>query len=287
MFVALFGDYAASAVVGGGSWLASLPLTNVQDDDPRKVARSTNALNASTVATADLGAARSVGGVVIGPTNVTPGATYRIRSYSDAAYSVLVSDSGVKTVAGTRIDWSNTGNWLAWENPGFWFGIPNIFEEEAVPIFLVDILAANVSARYWKAEIFDESNGDGYVDIGVLKIARAFRPSKNYAPNSNSFAVEKLADRTESLGGKRTYWNRAKRRVLRVTFPSLAESEMFGDVFSLNMLDEGEQIFVVPNPDDSTNFQKRSFLATLKTPPPIALFNVARGSTALDIEEVV
>ena len=82
--------------------------------------------------------------------------------------------------------------------------------------------------------------------------------------------VEKLADRVEALGGKRTRWNRNKKRVLRVTFPSLAESEMFGDVFRLNMLDEGEPIFVIPDPSDSTNFQKRSFLAELKEPPPIA-----------------
>jgi hypothetical protein len=290
--VVLYQNYADSAVLGGGSYLSSLPLANVKDEDIGKVARTTDALNASTVQTADLGAARAVGGVAIGPVNVSPGATFRIRAFSDAAYSVAVADSGTQTVAGTLMDWSNTSLWLAWEDPGFWFGVPNIFDSLDVPTYLFFIFPADVTARYWKSETFDTSNGDGHLDFARLMIARAARLKLsgnpiNFAPGDNSAGVIKLFDVNESLGGKRTYWRRGKRRTLRVVYPVIDEASAWGDVFNLSMLDEGEQVFVVPDPADSANFQKRSFLATIKTPPAIALANVAIASTALDLEEVI
>jgi len=287
-FVALYQNYADAAVLGGGSYLAALPVTNLKDEDIGKVARSTDSLNASTIVTCDLGSARTVGGVALGPTNISPGKTYRIRAFSDAGYSVNIYDSGTQTVSGSLIDWSNTGNWLAWEDPGFWFGIPNVFDRSLVPIWLVTILNADVVARYWKIEVFDAGNGDGFLQFGRLLIARAFRPSFNY-----DFAAEMLVqpifDRVESLGGKRTDWDRGRRRTLRINFTGkLLYSELYGDVFRLSYVNgASRQIFVVPDPGDATNFQQLSFLATLKSPPPIVQAFFDRGTTVIDCEEVL
>jgi hypothetical protein len=290
--VLLYQNYADKAVVSGGSYLSSLPIANVKDEDIGKVARTADALNASTIQLADLGATRTVGGVAIGPVNVSPGATFRIRAFSDAAYSVNVADSGIQTVAGSLIDWSNTGVWLAWEDPGFWFGIPNVFDLLDLPTYLFFIFPTDVTARYWKSETFDAGNGSGHLDFARLMIARAarlkFRGNHiNYVPGDNSANVIKIFDVNESLGGKRTYWNRGKRRTLRVVYPIIDESSAWSDVFNLSMLDEGEQVFVVPDPTDTVNAQKRSYLATVKTPPPIALANVSIAATALDLEEVL
>jgi hypothetical protein len=290
--VLLYQDYAKSAVLGGGSFLAALPLVNVKDEDIGKVARTTDALNLSTWLTADLGAARVVGGVAIGPINVSPGASFRISAFSDAAFTVSVGGSGIQTVAGTLMDWSDTALWLSWEDPGFWFGIPNIFDGPKVPTYLFFVFPSDVTARYWAVEVFDSANRDGHLDFGRLMIARAARLKLsgnpiNYAPGDNSAGVIKLFDVTESLGGKRTRWNRGKRRTLRVVYPTIDESSAWNDVFNLSMLDEGEQVFVVPDPTDTVNAQKRSFLAEIKTPPPIALANVSIAATALDLEEVI
>jgi hypothetical protein len=284
-FVLLYQNYADTAVLSGGSW--QLPLSNLRSDDIGRLARSTNSLNASTIVHADLGAARAVGGVAIGPTNISPGGSYRIRAYSDAAHTLLMYDGDVTAVAGSLIDWSDTANWLAWENPGFWYGIQDLFSKDDTPIFLINILADDVLARYWTIDIFDAGNADGYLEAGRLLISRAFRPSANYEPGSNSFSVQKLADKVTSLGGRSTYWNRGKQRLLRVSFPFLSEDEGFGDVFRINMLDEGSQVFVVPDPEDATHFQTRSFLATVKAPPPIVQLGIGAASTALDLEEVL
>jgi hypothetical protein len=293
--VLLYQNYGDFAVWDGGSYLSSLPLANVKDEDIGKVARTTDALTTSTIQRADLGAARTVGGVAIGPINISPGATFRIRAFSDADFSVAVAggDSAIQTVAGTLIDWSNTSAWLAWEDPGFWFGIPNLFDlPKGLPTYLFYIFPTDVSARYWKIEEFDSANGDGHLDLSRAMICRAARLKLNgnpinYAPGDNSAGVIKIFDVNESLGGKRTRWNRGKRRTLRVVYPTIDESSAWADVFNLSMLDEGEQVFVVPDPTDTVNAQKRSFLAEIKTPPAIALANVSVASTALDLEEVL
>lgn len=286
--VVLYQNYADSAALTGGSFISAFPLTNGQDDDIGVVARTTNPLTASTQFVANLGAARTVGGIAIGPTNCAPGSTYRIRAYSDSALTSLVYDSGTKTVTGTTIDWSSTSNYLAWEDPGFWEGIPDILDRDDVPVWLVDIPSASQFAQFWKIEITDTANPDGYVQFGRIFIARSFRPSINYDFDNNFIPHSPIFDMTETLGGRRSFWRRGKRRMARFAFKTLAESELFGDVFRLaNVLGADKQCFIVPDPSDTTNFLKRSFLATLKTAPPIVQAKSRIGTTVLDAEEVV
>jgi hypothetical protein len=283
---AIYQNYADTAVVGGGSYV--LPLSNLRDPDIGKVARSTNPLAASTVVRIDLGAARAIGGVALGPTNLSPGAQYRVRAYSDAALTTLISSSGLQTISGSRMDWADTAHWLSWEDPGFWFGIPDLFGQPPFPPWAFAIFATDVTARYWLVEVFDEGNRDGFVQYGRLVIGRAFRPSVNYVPGAE-FRIDPIFLRSESIGGRRDDWDIGRRRALRVSFPELlAEAELFGDILSMqHVLGASKQMFVAPDPDDTGNFQKRSFLATLKSPPPIVQAGMALGSTAFDLEEVL
>lgn len=283
---AIYQNYADAAVLSGGSYV--LPLSNVKDPDIGKVARSANLLAASTLLRVDLGAPRPIGGVALGPTNLSPGAQFRIRAYSDAAYSAQVYTSGTQTLSGTLMNWSVPANWLAWEDPGFWFGIPNIFEQALFAPWAFGIFQTDVTARYWLVEVFDEGNRDGYVQFGRLLMGRAFRPSINYVPGAE-FRVDPIYLRSESIGGRRDDWDIGRRRALRVSFPELlAESELFNDVLRMqHVLGASKQLFVVPDPDDAGNLQKRSFLATMKAPPPIVQAGMGRGSTAFDLEEVL
>jgi hypothetical protein len=290
-FVCLHDNYADLGLVSGPAFRPELPAVNLQNIDIKLVARTTNALADSTVVHVDLGLERQVGGVVLGPTNISPGGQYRIRSFSDAAMSGLLYDSGLRTVSGNVIDWSDPNDWLEWEDPGFWEGIPDIGNRDDVPTYLVEIIPATVGAlalaQWWSIEVFDESNEDGYLEFGRLLVARAFRPAYNYT-EANSFTAEDLTDTVETLGGRRAYWERGQRRILRVAFQALPDAQAFGDVFRLiNRSRTSRQVFVVPDPDDGQNFQKRSFLATQRAIPEIQQMLVPRANLGFEFEEVL
>jgi hypothetical protein len=51
----------------------------------------------------------------IGPTNISPGSTWRIRSYSDAEKSRVAYDSGVRAVCEEQCD-ADIRPWLRWES---------------------------------------------------------------------------------------------------------------------------------------------------------------------------
>lgn len=280
-----FQGFGPSFPSGYGSWD---DLLNLQDSDIRLVARSTTAANADSRFRIDLGVEQPVGGCAFGPVNMSPGSTWRLRAYSDAAYYLLLYDSGIQSVAGTVIDWSNTTAWLEWEDPGFWLGIADLTSDE-LPQYAFHIIPSSIAlaARFWQLEIFDDVNSDGFLEIGRFMLARAFRPERNYGED-NSAGFDFLTDTNQALGGKRTYWERGLRRTWRGSFQHLSNTQMFRDVISLALrAGLSKQVFIVPDPDDVVFAQRRSFLATLKQSPAIQQLLMDRGSTSVDAEEVL
>ena len=280
----MYENFAENSVFSFGSWLTNLPLDNMKDSDLGTLARSSDALVASTKFRVDLGAVRPIGGVAVGPTNLSPGAQYRVRSYEDNLYTTLLYDSGIKILPGASVDSLE----LEWEDPGFWYGIEteglsNAWIIEVIP----ETQISNSNAQYWQIEMIDESNSDGYIEAGFCMIGRTFRPSINYDEN-NSFTQIQLTDTIEALGGHRDYWHRGMRRTLRVTWWRLDDSEGWGDIYAMmTILGVHRPMFVVPDPDDLDNIQKRSFLATFRNTPELRLIIQDGVTTGFDLEEVL
>jgi hypothetical protein len=286
-FTLLYDVFSDVGTLYGGSYVSTLPVANAQNADIGTVARTTNPLTSSTRVNVDLGKVRSVGGIALGPLNVSPGAQYRIRTYDDAAMGSgdIVYDSGTKNIAGTTVASLD----LEWEDPGFWYGVDSDAIDD-LPTWLVEIIPeADVEPVRWASvEIFDTSNADGYVQFGRLLVARAWRPAYNYSYGGNSFAIDPRTEMNESEGGLRTYDERGQRRTLQVAFENLPEDDLFGDVFRImNRSGISRQVYVVPDPADASFFQRRSFLATFRQAPAIAQVLFERGSTAFDFEEVL
>lgn len=91
--------------LSGGSWNASLPLTNLQNRQVQKVARSTNATVASTQFAINLGQAQAIGVVALVVHNISVSGYYRV-SGSDAAISNRLLDS----VDFTSANWLKYGS---------------------------------------------------------------------------------------------------------------------------------------------------------------------------------
>lgn len=288
-FVFVYDNYADTGTLSGGSYVATLPLSNAQDQDIARVARTTNPLTTSTIIRADLGIARPVGGIIVGPINASPGAQYRVRAYDAAGWGSgdISYDSGLKTIAGVVVPSLD----LEWEDPGFWNGI-DIDTIDELPTYLIEVIPEasllSTLTQWFAIEIIDPANSAGYVEFGRVLIGRAWRPSINYGYSGNAFGIDPRTEIVESEGGLETFDERGQRRTLRVAFDNLSEDEIFGDVFRImNRQGVSKQGFVVPDPDDEEHLLRRSFLATFKQVPEIAQVLFARGSTAFDFKEVL
>ena len=125
------------------------------------------------------------------------------------------------------------------------------------------------------------------MDLGYIMAGRTFRPSLNY-DEGNSFTQVQLTDVIEALGGHRDYWHRGARRILRVTWWRLVDTVGWGDIYRMMvLLGVHKPMFVVPDPDDLDNIQKRSFLATFKQSPELRLIIQDGVTTGFELEEVL
>lgn len=286
-FALVYENFADQGVLSGGAWL--MPAANLQDADLGAVAR---AGAAGALVNVDLGGLKPVGGIVLGPTNLSPGATYRTRAYQDAAQTILAYDSGVLTVQGNAVDWSRPAAWLEWEDPNFWLGIVPTDAPE-LPFYVAHLIPAASSgaalAQFWRIEAADPGNPDGVIDFGRLLMGRIFRPSQNYAYDGNDFGIEPLVDITESLGGSEAFWDRGMRRTFRASWPTLPEAEAFDAWIRIALRARtSRQVFVVPEESDAEDLmRKRAFLARFRATPRLAQTFFQHAASSIDLQEVL
>lgn len=199
-------DNTLQATLSGGSWTAGAPLANLLNRLLKKIARSTNALAASTLAQADLGAAKTVRIIAVCAHNISAAGTIRVRGYSDAGYTTMVTGADTGTVnawpAGfTATDVANSPkNWT--------FCLP-----------------ASVSARYWKLEIVDTGNAAGYIELGRWWLGAAtFSPVVGVSYGMGlGYESRDIID--ESIGGVVWGEQRTPRRALTASFDTLSAVE--------------------------------------------------------------
>ncbi len=289
-FAIVYENFSDDAVLRGGSW--ALGLSNLQDPDIGLIARSASASPADTQFTVDMGIFKQVGGIVLGPTNLHPNSTCRFRAYLDAGMTTLLYDSGLIVNIGDAIDWAVPAEWLEFEDKNFWIGVTETDTPE-LPQYISHLIPEEslgaAAAQFWRVEIDDRQNTDGVITLGRLLMGRIYRPSRNYAYDSNEFGIQPITDITESLGGTETFWDRGLRRELRVAWPMLPETEVF-DAWIRIMLRSrtSRQVFVVPEEsDDAPLMRKRSFLARFKQTPRISQVLLDYASTAIDVQEIL
>lgn len=247
-----------------GSWVTTLPLTNLQNRQLSKVARSTDATITSTKFDCDLGVARAVGVIALPKHNFTTAATVRVRGASDSGFTAVVYDSG--TVAGwpTGVTLEDANGM----NIAFWLA-PSTLQ----------------TARYWRVEITDTANPAGYVQLGRVIIAGAY--TSTYAPNyGGSTGLETETARTVTDGGGALYDERPIRRTHRFTIANMAAAEAFAKAWKMQrQLAVSGQVFFVWDADDTTYPHERAFLAVLRSLAPIEYVEAAYHSSAYEVVE--
>ena len=272
------------AAITGGSWVASLPASNLKDRRIKRVARSTNAATASTLFVADLGAPSSLGVVAVFGNNLSVDATYRVTMSNSADMSSPVYTSA----------------WIAWwpvaavpfgsEPWGDfdWSGRPVTAETIGyLPRVLIHLLPSAFKARYVRVEISDASNPAGYVELGRLFLGREWRPVVNMDWGA-SIGYESRSTAQEAYGGAEYFDKRQAFRVARFTLGHLTSDEAFGQVMRIQaQADTHGDVLYMWDGGDTVYRLQRSFLGRLRSLSPIEHPHVGEHRATFEIKELI
>jgi len=250
---------ADEAVLSGGSWQATLPITHLQNRIQAVVARSTNANTGSTQFAIDLGKARTVDLLALCGHNLNLDATVQVVASETSDFAVLTHDSGTVTVWPALFSSES----LEWEDDNWWSGQ---LDEETRASYPANIIhrPVQVAARYWKVLISDTDNADGYVQIGRLFISPVWQPTVNYDYGA-SLGFETDTQIEKALGGQEYFDRRVGRRVFRCQLSWLSEQEAYERAWEIQRsLGYDGEVFVMTDPNNTRNENRLAFLARLR-----------------------
>lgn len=267
----------------GGSWEPTLPLTNLREPLVSSVARATDAARLSTKFDVDLGTDRTIRVVGIPAHNMSRTARVKITAATDAAFTDIVSTVDWFDVWQEIYPWGT----LDFEDPAFWDGKITEEDAEGYPLPVVHIFAAAVVARYWRFEIDDTANSDGYVELARLFLASGYQPTINMSYGA-SLGWETDTSVEKSLSGAKFYDERAPRRVAQFVLENISQDEALSSPFEMNrQLGVSRQLLFIMDPDDTIHLHRRAFLATIRQLSPLEFPYFERNQMAFELEEVI
>lgn len=281
--VLLYEPKSDSAELSWGQWSAGLPLLNLANRRLRKVARSASTEPEDTRFRITLPSPQTFRVIVLGPMNVTTAYQYRIRSYVEGFGSVVYDSDWIKPFEGSG------GGPLdrEWEDPFFWLGIEP-YDDPDRGIWLIHILPEPMTGRLWSVEIDDRYNNDGYIEAGRLFMPSSWSPSINYAYSNNALGFRNNSLTSSALSGGKQFWRRINPRQFRCAIDYLPEAEGYGDAYRFfQRVGYDGEVFVIPDPDDAANIQKRSFLGTLIEMDPLSQAVFGHVGTGFHVEEII
>jgi len=272
-----------ASTVSGGSWLASLPLSNIKDRRLSRVARSTNVSLANTIINIDLGSAKTVGAIALVTHNLSSTATVKIRGDDAADFATPLYDSGWVNVYGAGVIPSEL---LEWEDDNFWLGTVSSNAIAGYQAPFIKVIDTRPVLRYWRIEINDTSNVDAYVQIGRVFIGDVWTTSVNYSYGAGLSTTDETQIET-SLGGEEYFDVRKRYREFKFELQYLTESEGYSRVIDMYKLaGVSGEILMIQDSSDVVNGFRRNFLCRLKSISPLTDSNVNVKSVQMEVKEI-
>ncbi len=264
------------------AWQATLPLANLQARVLSQVARSAGVGIAPDIAI-DLQRARRIGAIALARHNLSVGARVRVRGDDAADMATPIYDSG-------WVDVWPAGmiplELLEWEEDNFWLGTVSEETRAGYSAPFVHLFEATY-ARYWRVDIDDPLNVDGWVQIGRLVIADTWVPEVNYSYGAQ-LGFEDRSVVMETLGGTEYFDARAKFRTQRLSLDWLSESEALNAQLDMQrLLGVTGEVLIVPNPADVVNLPRTAFLGRVSRLAPIERSTPGIFRTNLEVKELL
>lgn len=270
--------------LSGGSWLTTLPLANLQNRVVQKVARSSNANLTSTKFDINLGAAYPIGVIALVVHNISVIGKVRITGDDAADFATPVYQSGWLDVwpAG-QIPQSL----LEWEEDNFWLGTLSNNQRAGYQSPFIHIPATQQTLQYWRIEVDDTTNTDGFVQIGRLFMAAAWRPTVNYSFGAGLGYTDPTPVDV-SLSGAEFFDVRSRAREFQITLAGLSDSEAYDYALQIQRLaGVSGEVLVVPDSDDSTRIPIRAYLGRLVGLSPMQNIQPGRHTVTLTLRELL
>ena len=270
--------------LSGGSWLASLPLVNLQNRLVQRVARSSAATLAATQFDMDFGSVKTIGVVALVVHNMSVGAKVRIRSDDAADFATPTYDSGWVDV------WPSgmvPQDLLEWEEDNFWLGTLSANARAGYQSPFIHVLSAPQTYRYWRVEVDDTTNTDGYVQIGRLFMSATWTPTVNYSYGAG-LGYKDTSPIEKSLSGAEYFDVQTKAREFSFTLEGLTDTEAYDVVLQLQRVAgiSGE-ILQIPDLDDTTRIPARAYVGRLVDLQPIDNNQPDRFKVQLKVRELI
>ena len=249
---------AAGASYSGGAWQPALPLGNLALREPWRVARSANALPASTQWRADLGAVRNLRCIALGGHNLSLLARWRVQ-IGTAAGAADLYDSAWQAVWTMSFD----TDMLDWEDASVWEGVVDDASAYAgYPYLAIHVLPEWINARHVSVQIDDAANAQGFVQIGQCWIGGGLQPRLNasYGLQDSWVDATQIADSDSGY----TFAD-ARRRRRRVQFATEHLSLNEGAIVHELQRRQGVwgQVLWLPYPKDQQQCQRYGFIGRL------------------------
>lgn len=264
----LLGSSTFPSVLSGGSWNASFPLANLKNKTLSKVARSTNALAASTTWDTDLGTPRNLRLLGLLNSNLSTAATVRWRIYTDSGYTQLVHDTGALPVPWAALDAETLVGW----RPDFWHA-----------------LATDQTGRYVRTEIVDTGNAAGYVEFGRAPMMSAWQPQQNIAMGP-TFQYDHSDTTIDKVPGGSSYaTRRPPRRIQTVALKGITPAEAHQAILEMQRTlgRDGELFFVYDPAEPDFYVRQKSYLCTMRETTPLEYPYFDRYTAGFTLEEVL
>ena len=270
--------------LSGGSWLSTLPLSNLQNRQVQKVARTTDDSNASTQFTIDLGSAKTIGVVALIVHNISVSGKVRVSASDTPGFVSTIYDSGWQLAWPAGVIPQAL---LEWEDDNFWFGTLSAQARAGYQSPFIWKLANSQVLRYWKVEIDDTTNTDNYIQIGRLFMARGWTPTVNYGYGAG-LGYQDPTPVDTSLSGAEYFDQRSKYRVMSFALPYVTGTEAYSYALELQRLaGVSGEVLVIPDPDTVSTQPIRSFVGRLRQIGAVAQPNPTTYSVNFEVKELL
>lgn len=129
----------------------------------------------------------------------------------------------------------------------------------------------NQTYRYWRLEIDDTGNADGFFQAGRVYLSKAFQPNINASYGFKEGYLDRSRNQ-RTIGGGVSSVNRTPLKTCEWSLDFVSESEMYGTLRDIDLTrGTSKDVLIIPDISDTTYFQKRYVYGTMDELSPIVI----------------
>jgi hypothetical protein len=251
-----FPDWTETVTYSGGSFETDYPVTNASDDEMARVARTTDATNASTQFVGTLSADELVDLIGIALPNAS----------QEAEAQVILKDNGGSQLADSgRFDVfpaTYPTDELIWEDERFWIGKYRDDELSGTLWTRAYRFDQPYLAKTVEVYLYDSNNGDGYLDFAYCAIAYAWQLGLNPAYGAQFGFRGSRTRSVQARGGAKSFDRLPTPKTWQGTVEYADRDEALATAFEQQRQQDIDRPFVWwPHPDEPRHWPRTVFIA--------------------------